>query len=75
MLILNIVPSTKVGRLFLDHHMVFFKVAYQSMAKASRTQVYRKYTSIDHAACSHDILKELEENPPGKHIPGKDPVL
>ena len=29
----NIVPSTKVCRLFLDHHMVFLRVAYQSAAK------------------------------------------
>ena len=32
----NTVPSTKVGRLFSDHHMVFFRVAYQSVAKTSR---------------------------------------
>ena len=67
----NIAPSTKVGRLFLDHHMVFFKVAYQSMAKTSRTQAYRKLTNIDHAAFSCDILKELEENPPGKTLQEK----
>ena len=67
----NIVPSTKVGRLFSDHHMVFFRVAYQSMAKTSRTQAYRKYTNIDQAAFSHHILKELEENPPRKTLQEK----
>ena len=67
----NIVPSTKVGRLFLDHHMVLFRVAYQSVAKTSRIQAYGKYTSIDHAAFSCDILKELEENPPGKTLQEK----
>ena len=41
----NIVPSTKVGRLFSDHHMVFFRIAYQSMAKTSMTQAYRKFTT------------------------------
>ena len=46
----NMVPSTKVGRLFSDYHVVFFRVAYQSMAKTSRTQAYRKYTNINHAA-------------------------
>ena len=64
----NIVPFTKVGRLFSDHHMVFFGVVYQSVAKTSRTHAYRKYINIDHAAFSHDILKELEENPPGKTL-------
>ena len=29
----NIVPSTKVGRLFSDQYIVFFRVAYQSVAK------------------------------------------
>ena len=67
----NIVPSTKVGRLFSDHHMVFFRVAYQSLAKTSRIQVYRKYISIDHSAFSCDILKELKENPPGKTLQEK----
>ena len=38
----NIVPSTKVGRLFSDHYMVFFRVAYQSVAKTSRTQSIQK---------------------------------
>ena len=67
----NIVPSTKVGRLFLDHYVVFFRVAYQSVAKTSRTQAYRKYTNINHTAFSCDINKELEGNPPGKTLQEK----
>ena len=51
--------------------MVFFRIAYQSVAKISRTQAYRKFTNINHAASSHDILKELEENPPGKTLQEK----
>ena len=38
----NTVPSTEVGRLFSDHYMVFFRVAYQSLAKTSRTQSIQK---------------------------------
>ena len=57
-----------MGRLFSDHHVVFFRIAYQSMAKTSRTQAYRKFTNINHAAFSCDILKEVEENPPGKTL-------
>ena len=64
----NIVPSAKVGRLFLDHFMVFFRVAYQSVAKTSRFLAYRKYTNIGHTVFSHDINKELERNPPGKTL-------
>ena len=44
---------------------MFFRVTYQSVAKTSRTQAYRKFTNINHAAFSWDILKQLEENPPG----------
>ena len=67
----NIVPSTKVGRLFSDHYMVFFRVAYQSVARTSRTEAYRKYTNIDHTAFSLDINKELEGNPPGETLQEK----
>ena len=67
----TIVPSTKVGRLFSDHYMVFFRVSFQSLVKTSRTQAYRKYTNIDHTAFSHDIKKELEGNLPGKTLQEK----
>ena len=46
--------------------MVFFRVAYHIYwPKHPNTQAYRKFTNINHADFSQDILKELEENPPG----------
>ena len=41
------------------------------MVKTSRTEAYRKYTTINHTAFSHDINKELEGNPSGKTLQEK----
>ena len=63
----NIVPSTKVGRLFLDHYVVFFRLF---------TNLWPKHPGLKHTEStltliilnfSHDINKELEETLQEKH--------
>ena len=51
----NIIPRTKVGRLFSDHNIVLFYIATPSTTTTSKVQAYRKYKDINPNAFMKDV--------------------